>query len=188
VELEPTIDDWSNWAYAHNVTPTLIAFLRFRPDLLCNFQASADLTNSPVPRTWSHLAKLEALSLSPLVESSAMAGAVGEGASLEYLAFRSMAKSLVNLDAIILNPSGATIPTKPSELYATCVGLAARANETNFSRIATYATRLAVEADRGEFAVLLVRDAIRRDEKIQYTDSFVRLQSGPIGQLISGQE
>ncbi len=188
VELEPTIDDWCKWAYAHNVTPTLIAFLRFRPDLLCNFQASADLTNSPVPRTWSHLAKLEALSLSPLVESSAMAGAVGEGASLEYLAFRSMAKSLVNLDAILLNPSGATIPTKPNELYATCVGLAARANDTNFSRIATYATRLAVEADRGEFSALLVRDSVRRDEKIQYTDSFVRLMAGPVGQLISGQE
>jgi hypothetical protein len=99
-----------------------------------------------------------------------------------------MAKSLVNLDAILLNPTGAQIPTKPSELYATAVGLAARANETNFSRIATFATRLAVEADKGEFAVLLVRDAIRRDEKIQYTDSFVRLTAGPIGQLISGQE
>jgi hypothetical protein len=188
VELEPTIDDWCIWAYAHSVSPALIAFLRYRPELLCNFQASADLTNSPVPRTWAHLAKLESLGLSAPVESSAMAGAVGEGASLEYLAFRSMAKSLVNLDAILLNPTGAQIPTKPSELYATAVGLAARANETNFSRIATFATRLAVEADKGEFAVLLVRDAIRRDEKIQYTDSFVRLTAGPIGQLISGQE
>jgi hypothetical protein len=99
-----------------------------------------------------------------------------------------MAKSLVNLDAILLNPDKAAIPSKPNELYATAVGLAARANETNFGRIATYATRLATETDHGEFAVLLVRDAIRRDEKIQYTDSFVRLNSGPIGQLISGRE
>ena len=116
-----------------------------------------------------------------------MSGAVGDGASLEYLSFRSMAKSLVNLDAILLNPDKAAIPSKPDQLYATAVGLAARANDTNFSRIATYATRLAVEANRGEFAVLMVRDAIRRDEKIQYTDSFVRLNSGPIGQLISGK-
>ena len=116
-----------------------------------------------------------------------MGGAVGEGAALEYLAFRAMAKSLVNLDAILLNPDKAEIPSKPSELYATAIGLAGRANDTNFARIATYANRLFSEADKGEFAVLLVRDSIRKDEKIQYTDAFVRLNSGPLGQLISGR-
>ena len=187
VELEANIDDWCNWAYAHSVSPTLIAFLRYRSPLLCDFKATADLTNSPVPRTWHHLAKLEALNLPSEIEAQAMAGAVGEGASLEYLAFRSMAKSLVNLDAILLNPDKAVIPSKPSELYATCVGLASRANDQNFARISTYANRLYSEAGHGEFAVLLVRDAVVRDAKIQYTDSFVRLNSGPLGQLISGR-
>jgi hypothetical protein len=186
VELQPDIDSWSQWAFSHGIPAMLIAFLRFRPELLCQFQATADLSNSPVPRTWHSLSKIEALNLPAAIESQAMAGAVGEGASLEYLAFRQMAKSLVNLDAILLNPDKAQIPSKPSELYATAVGLAARANDTNFARIAIYANRLATEANRGEFAVLMVRDAIRRDEKIQYTDSFVRLNSGPIGQLISG--
>lgn len=187
VELEPTIDDWSAWAYAHNVSPTLIAFLRFKPDLLSAFTASADLTNSPVPRTWAHLARLESLNLPAAIESAAMAGAVGEGASLEYLSFRQMYKSLVNIDAILLNPDKAAIPSKPSELYATAVGIASRANDTNFARIATYATRMYTEAGKGEFAVLMVRDAIRRDDKIQYTDAYVRLNSGPVGQLISGR-
>jgi hypothetical protein len=188
VELEANLDDWCQWAYSHNVPPTLIAFLRYKPDLLCKFEATADLTNSPVPRTWSHVAKLEALKLSQVLESAAFSGAVGDGPALEYLAFRSMAKSLVNLDAILMNPDKAIIPSKPDQLYATCIGLAHRANEQNFNRIATYANRLAVEANHGEFAVLLVRDCIQRDEKIQYTDSFVRLQSGTVGQLISGKE
>jgi len=187
VELEPTIDDWSAWAYGQAISPTLIAFLRYRSPLLCAFQASADLTNSPVPRTWSHLAKLEALALPPAIEAEAMAGAVGEGAANEYLAFRSMANSLVNLDGILLDPDRAPIPSKTNELYATVVGLAGRANAQNFPRIATYATRLAVEADKGEFAVLLIRDAQRRDPKVTYTDGFVRLMSGPIGSLVSGQ-
>jgi len=188
VELEPDIDSWCNWAYSQpNFPALLIAFLRYRSPLLCEFQATADLTNSPVPRTWAHLAKLEVLGLSPAVESEAFAGAVGQGAALEYLAFRQMANSLVNLDAILLNPDTAKIPTKASELYATAIGLAGRANVQTFPRIATYAARLATEANKGEFAVLLIRDAIRKDEKIQYTDTFVRLQSGPIGALISGR-
>jgi hypothetical protein len=188
VELQPDIDSWSQWAFGNGISPTLIAFLRYRPELLCKFEASADLTNSPVPRTWAHLARLESLNLPAAIEAQAMAGAVGEGASLEYLSFRSMVKQLVNLDAILLNPDKAAIPSKPNELYATAVGLAARANDTNFARIATYAGRMYTEAGKGEFAVLLVRDAVRRDEKIQYTDSFVRLSSGPLGQLMSGRE
>jgi len=51
VELEPNVDDWSVWGYAHGVPATLIAFLRYRPELLCKFEATADLTNSPLPRT-----------------------------------------------------------------------------------------------------------------------------------------
>lgn len=193
VELQPTIDEWCNWAYSNGISHTLIAFLRFRPGLLIDFQASADLSNSPVPRTWHHVSQLEALGLPKDVEAAAMAGAVGEGAALEYLSFRQLAKSLVNLDAILLDPDRAAIPTGPSELYATCVGLAGRANSTNFARIATYATRLATEtapgadAPRGEFAALLIRDAQRRDEKITYTHTFTQLMSGPLGKLFTGQ-
>ncbi len=188
VELEANLDDWCQWAYSHNVPPTLIAFLRYKPDLLCKFEATSDLTNSPVPRTWSHVAKLEALKLSPVLESAAFSGAVGDGPALEYLAFRKMYKSLVNLDAILMNPDKAAIPTKPDELYATVIGLASRANDTNFNRIATYASRMVTDVNRGEFAVLLVRDCLRRDEKIQFTDAYVRLNCGPLGQLVSGKE
>ena len=194
VELDTTIDDWCQWAYANNIPATLIAFLRFKPDMLCQFSPTSDLINSPIPRTWYNLAKNERLGLSQAVEAAAMAGAVGDGAALEYLAFRKMANSLVNLDAILMDPDKARIPSKPDELYATAIGLAARANSTNFARIAIYANRLNVEpvgkngTTHGEFAALMVRDALWRDEAIQNNDSFVRLMSGPLGQLISGRE
>ena len=187
VNLEPDLDSWCNWAFNHGIPPMLIAFLRYRSNLLCDFQPTADMTNSPLPRTWANLAKLETLGLPPAIESEAMAGAVGEGAALEYLAFRSMAASLGNLDAILLNPDKAAIPSKPSELYATITGLARKANDVNFARIATYANRMLVDAGKGEFAVMLVRDSVRMHDKIQYTDAFVRLNSGPFGQLISGR-
>lgn len=188
VNLVADLDDWCTWAYTAGIEPMRIAFLRYRPELLCKFEPTADLVNSPSPRTHFKADRLEKLHLSPAVEAIAQAGATGEACALEYLAFRQMANSLVNLDAILLDPDHAPIPSKPSELYATAVGLAGRANSTNFARIATYATRLAVEANHGEFAVMMVRDAQRRDSKITYTDSFVRLASGPIGKLFSGQE
>lgn len=186
VELVATIDDWCKWAFDNSVSPTLIAFLRYRPELLSKFEASADLTNSSVPRTWSHLAKLEALHLHPAIELTAFAGSVGEGAATEYLAFRQMANSLINLDAILLNPATAPVPSKPNELYATSVGLASRANDQTFARIGIYANRM-IDAQHGEFAVMMIRDAVRRDPKLTYTDTFVRLNSGTFGELITGQ-
>lgn len=186
VELVTTIDDWCAWAITANVAPMLIAFLRYRPELLSKFEASADLTNSPVPRTWAHLAKVEALNLPPAIELTAFAGAVGEGAATEYRAFRDMASSLVNIDAILLSPDTATVPDKPNELYATTVGLAARANDVTFSRIGTYANRM-IDAQHGEFAVMMIRDAVRREPKLTYSDTFVRLNSGALGQLLTGQ-
>ena len=193
VELETNIDDWSQWAFGHNIPPILVAFLRFRRELLCNFQPTADLTNSPVPRTWAHLAKLEALGLPVDVESIAMAGAVGEGAATEYLAFRAMANSLVNLDEILMNPDSAPIPVKPDQLYATCIGLAGRANAKNFNRVITYGERLVTEPDargntHGEFAVLMVRSATDRDTPLKRTATFTKMASGPIGALYLGKD
>jgi hypothetical protein len=194
VELEVDVNDWTQWAFANNIPTLMVAFIRYRPELLSKFVPTADLTNSPSPRTWSHVAKIEAMNLPQEIEMAAMGGAVGEGPAGEYLAFRKMAATLPNLDAIILNPQKAKIPSEASELYATCMGLARKATATNFQSILTYATRLYTEGSagipRGEFAVLLIRDVQRFDEDgaIQHTHAFTQMAIGPIGALMDGRD
>ncbi len=187
VELKTDLDDWCGWAIAKGLMPELIAFLRFRPDLLCDFKPSADLTNSPVPRTWSHLAKLHALDLSADVQMSAFSGAVGEGPAAEYMAFVRLYQMMPSLDGILNDPHKAPIGKEPAVLYAMATGLAARANVDNFDRIAVYVERL-VKAEYGEFAALLMRDTVRRDEKklITRSQQFVKLAAGPFGKLLVG--
>ncbi len=185
VELAPDIDSWCNWAIGAGIPVTLIAFLRFRPDLLSNFKPTADMENSPMPRTWANLAKLEFLGLPQQVELAAMAGAVGEGAAAEYIAFRRMYQSLTSIDAILLDPQGCKIPSEPSQLYATVTALASKATEENLARVGIYAQRL-MDAGRGEFSALLLRDCHHRNPKLAYTDAFIRIGCSPLGQLISG--
>ena len=187
VELTADVDDWCMWAINHGIHSTLIAFLRFRPDLLSAFQPSQDLTNSPCPRTWASLAKLEALQLPAAIESEALTGAVGMGAATEYLAFRKLASALVSVDQILLDPRGAPIPSRPAELYAVSCALACKANEKNLARVATYAERMTTEG-KGEFAALTLRDAVRRNSNLTRSDAFIKLACGPLGALISGQE
>jgi hypothetical protein len=184
VELVPDVDSWCQWALDHNVPPELIAFLRFKPDLLCAFTASNDLVNSPVPRTWSHAAKILDLGLPAGVQHAALAGAVGDAAATELLAFLRLYAQLPNIDQILLTPTTAPIPTAPASLYAVASALAYRANKGNFDRIAQYCTRLM--SAHGEFAALCVRDCVRRQPDVTQTTAYVRLAVGDFGQLISG--
>lgn len=187
VELEPDLQDWCLWALDSDVVPDeMVAFMRFRgEDLLCDFNPSMDLDNSPLPRTWEHAARIQALSLGSGTMASALAGAVGEAAANEYLTFLSLYKSLPNIDAILQDPSTGQVPDRPNALYALVTALGARADAGNFGNVAQYATRL-MDEGRGEFAALLVRDATHRHPELTETDSFGRLITGDLGDLIGG--
>ena len=187
VELEPDIDDWCSWALGKGAMPAeLVAFLRFKPELLFDFKPSADLTNSPVPRTWANLGRLFDLDLPNRIRHEAFAGAVGEGAAVEFEAFVQLWKSLPSVDAILLDPDGAEIPDRPATRYAIITALAMRTTEENFGRIARYAERL-MEAKAGEFAALLIRDATRRTPEVTATRDFIRLATTELGSLYSGR-
>jgi len=185
VELSPTIDDWSIWAIDAGVTPEIIAFLRFRPDLLSAFEASADLSNSPTPRTWSNVSKILNLDMPAAIQTPMICGSVGEGAGMEFMAFLSMYRDLPNLDAILIDPDASDIPDSPATLYAVTTGLAMRANDQTFGRIARYAQRI-VDSGHGEFGALLLRDCLAREPDLIQSPDGVRLISGELGQLISG--
>lgn len=186
IELETDVDDWGTWALNQpNFKPELVAFIRFRPELLCQFTPTADLTNCPLPRTWEKANKILNMDLPAAIEGPALAGAVGEAAAIELQAFLTMYRQLPSIDGILLDPDAQDIPESPNVLFAVTTGLAMKANEQNFSRIARYAQRL-LDAGHGEFAALLLRDITRRLPGLQQTPDFVKLVAGELGQLISG--
>jgi len=186
IELVPDLDDWCNYMLSQDwMPPEVVAFIRFKPNLLCQFIPSADLQNCPLPRTWAHVGRLLQLNLPAAIETQAIAGAVGQAAATELQAFLQMYRQLPNIDGILMDPDAADISTSPSVLYAVVTGLASRCNDQNFGRIARYAERL-MGATQGEFAALLLRDCTRRVPSVLQTPTFVRLASSELGQLISG--
>lgn len=187
VELVPNLDAWCAWAFQHDVPAELIAFLRFRSPLLYDFKASADMTNSPVPRTWAHVAKLLKLPLPPAVQLAAISGAVGQGAAVEFAAFQQLYAELPTIDSILNDPDASQLPEKPGTLYAVCTALGMRMTVKNFPKIARYAERL-WKARKGEFSALLLRDCVRMDHSIMETKAFVALASTELGTLLAGSK
>jgi hypothetical protein len=185
VELEPTIEDWTAWAVRSGVPPELIAFLRFRPELLSVKKTSRDIENAPSPRTWGFVAKTMPV-VPKSLELISYAGSVGEGAATELMGFLGIFRQLPSPDAILLSPDTAPIPETPAALYAVATALAAYASEVNFDRVVTYTERM-IAAGCREFAALLVRDAVRRTPDIQNSYAFIRAQGGEIGNIIRGE-
>ncbi len=185
LEVDVHLDDWCDWATVSSISPEMIAFMRFRPDLLSDFKASASMVQSPSPRTWKNANDVLQMGLPHSYEFETISGAVGKGAATEFCAFLRTFRALPDLDSIIKEPMKASIPKQPEALYAVAVGLAHRATVENFGSIAKYAERLSKD-NKGEFAVLLARDSVRRKPELMNSKEFIKLASTDLKKLILG--
>lgn len=183
IGIQPTVDDWCEWAMGANMPPELVSFIRFRPELLHVFEAKRvdDMENFPCPRTWEYAGKAIQMGLPDDLEFAALAGAVGEGAAIEFKAFLSMVRSkLPNPDSIILDPDNAPIMERPDLLWAVSTALAKKATDNNCGRIFRYAERM-FDAAKSEFAVLMVKDICRLCPSVVHTPDWTRLCLTPLG-------
>lgn len=165
LDAEADLDDWCKWACASGIEPAVIAFLRFRPDLLHKFERQDRCF--PCPRTWEFVSRITAQPANQDVQHALFCGAVGEGAAIEYSAFLRLYKTLPSLDAILLNPSQANVPTDPATLYAVSSALARKASDSNIGRAIQYLDRLPQE-----YGVMAVKDAVTRDASLATTREF----------------
>lgn len=186
VELQTDLNEWCQWYFTErpDSTPIVPAFLRFREELLCKFEPTKDLDNSPVPRTWVNAAEIIDMDLPPAVRNEALIGAIGQSAAVEIQGFMNILTEAPSINAILMDPDATAIPTRPDVLYAIVTGLAIKANEENFGSVARYVERL-VENDHGEFGALLLRDVLRRNPELQNSPEAVHVFSGELGQLIT---
>lgn len=178
VELEASLDDWTNWAFANGIRSEVINFIRFRPNLLSDFNAQNE--TNPTPRAWSEGVSASLGVVDPKLELAVFKGDVGEGAAAEFCAFLKICRKLPNPDAILLNPSKAEVPTDPATLYALVGALVNRTTGDNFEIVMKYVTRM-----KPEFTVLFIKDTIRRKSEIQNDKTFVKWASGDGAKLLT---
>ncbi|MDA3813713.1 MAG: AAA family ATPase [Candidatus Cloacimonetes bacterium] len=167
LELEVNIDDWVEWAIENDMPVELIAFIRFRPNLLHDFKPTGDIINTPNPRTVANVGKIMNAGLPKNTEFEMISGAAGEGFAAEFLGFLKVYRDLPDIEKLIADPMGTDVPDEPSVLYAVCGAISASAKKTSFGNIIKYTDRLP-----GEFQVLLIKDAIKRNKLLANTKEF----------------
>ena len=167
VEYESHLDDWTEWAIDHDVKPEVIAFIRFRPDLLHDFKPDKD--NNPTPRSWVEGVS-DILGLVPAAaEYEMFKGAVGEGAAAEFKGFIKIYRELPDPVGIFLDPKGADVPDKSIVLYALSGALATHVTESNFDAMTQYLERVPPE-----FSVLTVSHALKKKPELTKCAGFTK--------------
>ncbi len=161
-ELDVNLDDWAGWAYQNNIDERIIAFLRFRPDLLFDFNPEHNPTAFPSPRSWefAHRA-LYKFAERPQLLSSGLEACVGRSAGVELSAFIRSLENLPDIDAI-LNGQSDECPDEIDLQYAIATALVTRAIRSGGdARILGNLLRYANCFKQREMGVMLVSDLQR---------------------------
>jgi hypothetical protein len=185
IQVEPNLEDWVRWALANGVTIETIAFLRFRPELLHRWENQSEIkVGGPTPRGWAKLDRIhqeyDAIRLAnpseagtiQRLEPEAFSGTVGDGAAAEYLGFLRIWRDLPDVDAVLMSPQTAPVPTDAATLYALTGALAHQVQKDSMDRFCAYSKRLPEE-----FSVRMVRDAVSQKPEITGTRSYVEWAS-----------
>jgi MoxR-like ATPase len=179
LELEADLNDWCKWAVGAGVRPEIIAFLRFKPDLLHTSDATSDANAWPTPRSWemasnvlrgiANRQKTTFLSSASEFEAQLLDGTVGPAAAAELIAFLRLFRQLPSIDEILLNPETAPLPTETSAQIAIATALGRAMTDNSVARGLKYLDRMPTE-----MRVMAMRDAAARDTAITHTPEFVR--------------
>jgi hypothetical protein len=146
INMAVDFGDWDKWALGAGMYPGLVAFLRFRKDLL-HIMPKAGEVSFPTPRTWAFASEVLVSKPGKDVEYALIEAFVGQGPANECYSYIDMYRKLqaTSIDAMLLNPSTATLPTDPSAMWAVSTALAERANVTNWANVITVLERLPEE-------------------------------------------
>ncbi len=164
-EVETHLDDWVLWAYRNGIDERVIAFLRFRPELLFDFDPAHNPVAFPSPRSWEFAHRgLQKFGDHGDLLQGALQACVGPAAGIELTAFVNSLEQMPDLDAIV---AGQEVPV-PEEIdlqyavAAALVGRAIRARDAGdgtqvMGHILDYAQRF----PQREMGIMLVSDLHR---------------------------
>ena len=164
-EVDTHLDDWVSWAYANGIDERVIAFLRFRPELLFDFDPAHNPVAFPSPRSWEYAHRaLHKFIDHPALLLGSLQACVGQAAGIEVNAFIDNLEHMPDLDAITRGETVA-VPKEIDLQYAVAAALVGRAIKAHQSgngnevigHILDYAGRF----KQREMGVMLVSDIHR---------------------------
>jgi len=177
-QLEVSNDEWIEWAFDADIDPSLIAYFKYRPNVLMSFNPDEWEQDTPYccPRSAEILSDnikvwrdLNGGKKPPL---ELVCGCIGEGAGTEFWAYMDIFSRLPDIERICSGDKAyikkSNVPKEPSELYAVAVALAKKVTKKNYKHVDAYMQLMPTE-----YEISTTRDIISRDRSFTGTDTFI---------------
>ena len=173
IEVAASLDGWVAWARKEGLPESLVAYIRFRPDNLDQFEQAqrASLKAFATPRSWARVGAIQSAMADKLnspVFQTLVQAVIGSAIAAEYLAFLRTWEAMPDIDGILAVPDTAPVPDDPAMRFAVTSALAQRIvalkgtkRNAALTTLQTYLARMP-----SEYAVKTMLDCVQRDANI----------------------
>jgi hypothetical protein len=96
LEMRVDFDSWVDWAVNNNIHQDVVSYLTFAKGDLYDFDAKSSSRAFATPRSWTFVSELIDDSMDSNTMTNLVAGTVGEGLAIKFMAHRKIAQKMPN--------------------------------------------------------------------------------------------
>jgi hypothetical protein len=136
VELRCDFDDWHTWAVSNRVHEQVVGYLGFAKQDLYDFDPRSASKAFATPRSWSFVSEL--LEEDDVPESTLtdlIAGAVGEGLAVKFMAHRKVAKQMPKPEDVLSGKIKKSEIKEISAMYSLTISLCYELQEADRKKV-----------------------------------------------------
>jgi hypothetical protein len=168
-EVINPLDEFCAYAQSQGVPSVFIAFWQFRQELVNTYDLKKITPVVATNRTWFTAVELwQDRRLTPEIMEAAMIGSIGEGPTMEFLAYVDVWTSLPNIGKILADPGGYPVPEELSIRYALAMHCSEKMTLGNVDKLHVYLKRFTAE-----FTVMAWQLATARDAALFDSDAYM---------------
>lgn len=165
IEVEANLDEWIDWAAKHNVPPQIIAFLKFEPTNLYNFDPTRGDKAFATPRSWSYAAEWINQSGDISKALPMLQACLGEGVAVALKSFDTVWSRLPNIDDVLSGKKVDFDDSDPALCFAVATAVGHRAEKKNVKHAISFLDTLSPEYGVMGVKYMMSRDPMLAAEK-----------------------
>ena len=123
LEMRADFDAWQEWAVQNDISEDVIGYLSANKQDLHDFDPKSSSRSFPTPRAWSFVDQLAKQDLDDNTLTDLIAGTVGEGLAVKYMAHRKVAGRLPKAEDILSGKETELGIKEPSAMYSLVVSM-----------------------------------------------------------------
>jgi len=131
LELAVNFDDWFEWSVNNNIHKDVVGYLTFAKKDLYDFDPKSASRSFATPRSWSFVSELIEDDIDEATTTDLVAGTVGEGLAVKFMAHRKVASSMPNPTDILAGKVKELKTKEISAMYSLTVSLCYELKESS---------------------------------------------------------